>query len=1433
MIEPDSKPPLESEGAAPLLSETGPDPGAAPAPLRRIARRLLFAAGCVVLLVAGAALAFYIHAGSAGFEDLLRKGLATRLEAATGGRVEIASLHCKPMLLEAEARGVVIHGLEAPGEAPYAEIDSLRVGLSVLGFWSPRILLRQLEISHPQLHLIVYEDGSTNQPQPRTSAKPGRSALDTFFDLKANHLAVNRGMLDYDNRAATFDVQDRYLPLDFSADDASLRMAYLPPSAGNPESFHIEAGVAALNLARGSGSPSDGRRTAHGRFDMSLDLVRAAAYLRSFHLVANGHTLAVSGTLQDFAHPHWDARAIGEVDLGLLEPATGYYLTPQGIARLDLAAAGRAGQFRVDGSAHVDGGAHISPGVIATGIQLDAHVHADPEQLLVTSIVARLPQGGQMVGELALSPWLPPVPGGAVLQPAPPPGVRASGSRPKTLIKPVHPPPVFIPFNGKVKAEFQNVTLDTVLDIVGQPPYRRLGLDTLLNGPASATWSHGDVLTLVVSANLAASPSGRPLANEVPVTGAVEGTYFQRNGSVDLRRLEVHTPASQIEAHGDLGAFPLGSPTAISVDFHSRNLGEFDTVLRDLGLERNGISGAAALPVALGGQADFQGSWSGSLLDPHLAGTAKATQLSLELPPNPGDKSGKPQFVRWDTIEAGGSYSAARIVIDHGQLLRGSAVISVDGTLTSSPVEVAPGDAHLPLIDVHSPVRLHLRAAKVAVADLLPLFGQDLPLTGLLDAQIEAAGPLGTLNGSGWVQLDGGNFSDEPFTRIRAQGSITGHVIQLASITVNEDAGKIAATGSYDLGSHRFQLNANGSGIDVARIQWLRSHGFDVTGMLALSVQGSGTFDDPRLEAHASLADLALGGEPLGGLEMTAHSANRTLTYDLTTRIEAAELTAHGQTALGGDYATQARLEFSKFNIGALLKLAHAQGLNGESALAGAVTVEGPLARPGEMRGEARLQQLAVTVAGVHLHSEGGVHATLANSRINLDPVHITGEETDLRAQGTLALKSQRQLDFAASGTINLKVAETLDPDLTAAGSTTFQVEAHGPLANPDMRGRIDFQSGALSLEDLPNGLSQIHGTLEFNQNRLEVKSLTAMTGGGLVSVGGYLAYQHGLFADLSATGKGIRIRYPQGISSLADASLRLQGSQNNLLLSGDVLITRFTVSPDLDIAALANQANAVQPVAPPEAPSNHLRLDVHLTSSPQLNFQNAYAKLAGYVDLRLRGTLASPSLLGRVSITEGSAIIAGTRYELQRGDVSFTNPVRIQPSIDLNASAHVQDYDITLGLHGTPDKLAVTYRSDPPLPEADVVALLALGRTQDQQRIFTQQQQAAGSNPATDALLGGALNATVSSRVQRLFGAGAVKVDPSYLGALGNSTSRITVEEQLGSNVTLTYATNVNTTAQQLIQAEVAINRHVSLLVARDESGVFSMVIKATRRYR
>ena len=387
-----------------------------------------------------------------------------------------------------------------------------------------------------------------------------------------------------------------------------------------------------------------------------------------------------------------------------------------------------------------------------------------------------------------------------------------------------------------------------------------------------------------------------------------------------------------------------------------------------------------------------------------------------------------------------------------------------------------------------------------------------------------------------------------------------------------------------------------------------------------------------------------------------------------------------------------------------------------------------------------------------------------------------------------------------------------------------------GTIEKPDVQAKVTLTNVNLSYGDLPNGLSQLNGTLVADQGRLVVQQLSGYSGGGLINVTGFVTYQQGIYADLTASGKSVRVRYA-GLSTAVDTKMRLQGTQQSLLLSGGILITRFTVTPGVDFSSFSS--NGVSPPPDPTSFANKVRLDVHVTSAPQLSIDNSYAKLAGDVDLRVRGSAAAPSVLGHVSITEGSATLAGTHYELQHGDIYFSNPVRIEPIIDLVATAHVDNYDVQIGVHGTSDKLQPTFRSEPPLSEQDIFALLAVGRTQEEQQIYSQQQSQAGVNTAADSLLGGALNATLSSRINKLFGGGSVKIDPTFVSGSGNSTARITVQQQVSKNGTVMYATNVNSTAQQLIQGQYNVSPDLSVVAVRDESGVVSFIVRLHRRYR
>ena len=666
--------PITSE---PPISPKSPPRGARARLRRFFFRHLPLTAAIGLALLSLIAVGLYLAASSAAFENVVRKRLIAEIDNLTGGQAQIASFHWRLLHLEAQADGVVIHGLEDPGEVPYAQIESLRVQVSVLGFVTPRVLLRDLEVIRPSLHFIVYPDGSTNQPRPRRPGNGGKSPLETLFNLQAGHVAVEQGVLNYDNRAAAFDYRNRFAPLDFEADDVSLAVHYVLAAHGAPELYRIEAGAKDLNLSRDV--PRKKTLRVHGTMQTTLDLERERLSLRSLMLTAHSsgtpdHTLQIAGVLEDFSHPRWQAKVAGDLDMQLLEPLTGYPDASVGIAHLDLVAGGMADEFHIDGGVHVDGGAYKIPGVVATGINLDAQVHADPRQLLITQIVARLRQGGQIEGTVDLQPWLP-----GPSAPRRSASVTAEGDTSGRNVL-VRIPPVFIPVNGKVTANFHDVSLDAVLDMVSMPPYRRLGIATLLNGPAEATWSKGDDRTVAVTAAFGMSPSARPPAGESPASGVIDATYVQRNGAVDLRKLELHLPGSELEAHGTLGAYPVKSPSALNVGFHSRNLAEFDAVLRSLGLARNGKTGTAALPVALAGQADFQGSWTGSLVRPHLAGNLKAANLAIEIPAAQGS-TGPPQFVRMDSVEAVGSYSPAQIAIQHAQLLRGNTRIVLNGTL--------------------------------------------------------------------------------------------------------------------------------------------------------------------------------------------------------------------------------------------------------------------------------------------------------------------------------------------------------------------------------------------------------------------------------------------------------------------------------------------------------------------------------------------------------------------------------------------------------------------------------------------------------------------------------------------------------------------------------------------------------------------------------
>ncbi len=1408
-------------------------------------RVLLIAIVALALLVAG--ISWY--ASTAQFANKVRAELIHVLGDATGGRVELGAFRWRLLHLEFEADNLTIHGLEAPGEVPYAHVDRLRVQVKILSFFHAKVGLNYLGIDKPVVHLIVNKDGSTNQPVPKKKSAPTdlNATINQVFDLAVDRAEINNG---------TALVNQLALPFSLAANDLEVGINYLPAS----DQYKASLSIADLTARRAIAAPL------HSHLSVSAIMGRHNLSVPDLQFTAGKSTLAANASVSNFADPHWQLAAKGAVDLREAEALAAIPGLNSGVVALDLHGQGTKALFAVDGETRITGAAYRGSGVNLAGLNANTMVHLDQDLLALKGLHATLASGGLLTGDARIDHWLAPAApaASAGVQPAAHSGVQAAppATRAKAARQADHASTT--PINNAIaKAEvstgaanlkLQGFTLPSILSIVGPPKFQHLGFFTTAGGTVELNWT-GNASDLTADARVALNAPAALPNGDVPVNGVIDVRYAGRTSSLLVRQLNAHTPGTQLNVTGGVG-LSAGARSSLQTQLTVSNLGEFNKALATFGV--GGKSGSA-LPVALHGQASFNGTVTGSLAAPDVTGHLAVNNFDLllnntpatatladatNLPTGPDGKPvpvpvatsvqpSAPTAFHIDSLVADAEYSPALISVQSALITRGNTQLHASGQLHAHRTR-RKGYAY----DNDAAINATVGINNAGIPDLLALAGQSaVPVTGTLNVNATVGGTLGSLTGGGHLAIKGGQVYGEPYKSLNADLAFAGQDVGASQFTFLIGGGQVTGDGGYNLTSKRFHFKTQAAGLDLDAFQALKKSPLTVHGQLALNVTGSGTAKAPDVQAAAHLTNLAIAN-PAGGpastgqVDLTAHAQNGSAIADLKASLNGALATLHAQTALSGDYVTQAKLTLSNLDINPYLQLFNVAGIKGDTILTGTVTVNGPAARPKLLNGDAELSRIAVTAQGVSIGTEGGLRASLREGIAELQPLHVTGGGTDLRVEGRAQLfGTNRLLDAKANGSLNLAVAHTLVPDINSTGNITFNFTAANTIEKPDLEGSADFHEVNLAYGDLPNGVNHLNGSLAFDQGRLSVKNLHATSGGGDIVFGGFVTYQAGVYADLSVTAKQVRVRYPAGISTVFDSRLHLQGTAENILVSGGVLVTRFAINPGLDASSLSS--NGISPPPDPTAFGNKIRLDIHVTSAPQLDINNSYAKVAGDIDLFVRGTAVEPSVLGHVSITEGEATFAGTHYVLQHGDIYFTNPVKINPTIDLEASAHVEDYDVIIGLHGTPAKLQPTFRSEPPLSEQDIFSLLALGRTQEEQAIYSEQQTQAGVNSTADSILGGALNATVSSRINKLFGGGNVKIDPTFVSGSGNSTARITVQQQISKNGTVQYATNVNSTAQQLIQGQYNLTPNVAIVGLRDESGVFSLQLKLHQRYR
>jgi hypothetical protein len=850
--------------------------------------------------------------------------------------------------------------------------------------------------------------------------------------------------------------------------------------------------------------------------------------------------------------------------------------------------------------------------------------------------------------------------------------------------------------------------------------------------------------------------------------------------------------------------------------------------------------GSPTRPTSFGGRGEFDGTLTGSLRRTRVEGRFTGEDLRA-----------------WDTIWGEGS---AHIVVENGY------VQVTDGVVRRSESEIrADGLFSLsyPRRDGGEQINARFRVRSRDLDSLRHAFAlDDWPVSGTFSGEFRLTGQYSRPLGFGAMTVDNGMAFGEPFERGTASLRFDGGGVRLDAVNIAKSGGVI--TGAAYVGwEGTYSFNADGRKVPIDRMASFRLARAQPSGIVEFTAEGNGPFADPRYDVRFRVNDLAVAGEPVGLVTGTLALRGGEIRGELVASSPRLSITGTGRIALNARAESDLTFRFHDSTLDPYVRLFVPKLSPYASAVAtGSVHLAGQLADVDRLLVEATVDRVDISLLDNAIPNARPL--TITNARplrlaldqhvVRLRDVELVGEETRLTIGGTVELHEER-IGIEASGDASLGILQAVFRDVRGSGHAALTAAVNGPLYEPVFSGSATITNGRVRHFSLPNSLDGINGTIRFDSRGIQLDDVAATVGGGRVQFGGRVALEAYLPGDLNviARGENITLRYPAGVRSTVDADLAIRGNVKAPTLAGVVTVRSAVWSRRIDpTAGLLDFSRASTAEARPASPSAvPLRFDVEVRVPSTLRVENNLARLVARADLQLRGTFDRPVLFGRAEVDRGEVTFEGRRYLVTRGNIDFTNPTRIEPFFDVEAETRVrvpgQTYQVIVGLLGTMDRMLPELSSDPPLPAADVVALL-LGEVRRPQgpgdvellayQNRTDRPRDVLTTRATQ-ILANPVASEVGRVVEQAFGVDTFQLSPSLIDPYSQSTirvnpsARLTIGKRISDRVYLTFSRSLSSSiADQILLLEYDESDRLSWILSRNEDSTYAIEVRVRHSF-
>ena len=898
---------------------------------------------------------------------------------------------------------------------------------------------------------------------------------------------------------------------------------------------------------------------------------------------------------------------------------------------------------------------------------------------------------------------------------------------------------------------------------------------------------------------------------------AFEGDLTYRYGPewVDLEPGWFATPWTHVEFRGRTA---YGSSAEIPFHVTSLDWQESDRVLAGIIT----AFGSPTRPIRIGGYGEFEGVMTGEFRRPRVEGRFTGQRMFA-------------WDVGWGAATGDVLIEDAYADVRNTRVTNAGSEIAVDGRFAIGYPRSDGGDE----------IDARIRITDRPLADLRHAFALDTyAVEGTVGGDYHVYGHYQQPFGFGTMTIRDVVAYGEPLESATAGLRIEGEGVRFDAIDIRKGTGTI--TGAAFVGfDGTYSFNADGRRIPLEAVAAADYPDAPLSGILRFTASGSGEFDAPRYDVRVGIDDLFIADEGIGQLSGFTTVRADLMTFELNAASPRLTVTGSGRVALTPEADAELSFRFSDTSLDPYVRAFRPNLSPFTTAVAsGTLRAAGSLSDLRHVTVESTIEQLELDLFDYRVLNDGPITLRAAEGIIRLTQLTLIGEGTQLQLSGDIDL-DREAMRVEANGDASLGMLQGFFADIRSSGEATVSAEIRGSPSAPRLTGSARVADGRIRHFDLPHSLDAVNGRVEFDETGIRMDGLRGRLAGGEVQFGGWIGLDGYVPGNLSltATGAGMRLRYPETVRSVVDAELAIRGPMSDPLLSGDVRVRSAIWSQRFDAGGPALFGLAGETAAPLTVePESELpvRFDVRILAPSTLRIENNTARIVSSAELTLRGTYARPLLFGRADIDRGEVLFEGHRYFVTRGSIDFSNPTKIEPFFDVEAETRVrvpgETYRVVFRAVGTADRFIPDLTSDPPLPTVDILALL-FGDPRDPRNAELRALQSPDLaeqellQARAARLLASPISAGVGRVVEEAFGVDSVQISPSLSDPAAqqssslNPSARLTIGKRVSDRVYLTFSRALAaSTTDQIILLEYDHSDRVAWIVSQNEDRSYAL---------